>query len=124
MPPYTVTIATNLEEAEENVPTRSLRGSLLERNSGSYTATPPLMLLHKFCSKPVEFLGIALLSNPLATEKNRFYVFLFQHFVCYPHEQFHVVRARISICAHPTTTTTRPTSLSSTNRVLEQAVFI
>ncbi|KAF1861371.1 hypothetical protein Lal_00025658 [Lupinus albus] len=42
---------------------------LFESNSGSYPAAPPLMLLNKFSSKPVKFLKISLLANPLSSKQ-------------------------------------------------------
>lgn len=51
--------------------------SLLECNSRSYSASPPLMLQHQFSGEPIELLCIALLAYPLPSEEDGFHVLLF-----------------------------------------------
>lgn len=70
---------------------------LLEGDSGSYSATPPLMLQHELIGEPVELLRIALLPDPLAGEEDGLHVLLLQHLICYPHQHFYVARARVGI---------------------------
>lgn len=45
-------------------------GSLLESNSGSYSAAPPLMLLDKFSGKPVKFLEVTVLPYSLSSKQH------------------------------------------------------
>ncbi|MFS7968373.1 hypothetical protein Hanom_Chr09g00796671 [Helianthus anomalus] len=72
------------------------------------------MLQHKLSRKPIKFLEIGLLCNPLTTKKHRLYVFLFQHFISYPREQLHVCGAPIRINIDPATTHIRSVSLKNT----------
>lgn len=55
----------------------SLRCGLLQRDGRSNPAAPPLVLEHELLGKPIELLGVALLSNPLPSEEDRLHVLLF-----------------------------------------------
>ena len=90
-------------------------GSLLESNSGSYSAAPPLMLLDKFSGKPVKFLEVTLLPNSLSSKQHWLYILLLQHLLCYSNQHLYVAGTWICIHIGSTTPHARPICLSHNN---------